>query len=555
MKMKFIGAHSGVTGSCTLLFESRTNTSFLVDCGGFIGGNDAEWKNAQRFPFDPVELKFVLLTHAHFDHCGLLPKLYKEGFVGQVYCTRATAKLARIILLDAQKHSRLYDRDDVNRISFKYVDDDPRFGWGKPISLVDGLRVNFFRSSHIVGATSIQVNWGVTPDSRGKSIHFSGDIGPNFDENCYLPLMKSNQKPFPSTDYLVVESTYGGRNREIDYSSSSIRRQKLKEHIEDVVFKNNGKLLLPSFSMHRAQELLADLNYVVEHMLDKDLADTFFAGKEQKSARLKIAFDSKMLSQVSKVYANELLARNQRSGKLLYANERLFEEFSDIADVLQSGYKRFTNINGFIKFVQHEETKKKYDTQKLKEMLDRRIAESNIIVASGGMCETGPIIDYLKDIGDNVNNAIVFTGFLSEGSRGLRILNGEEPAIKAKIFNMSSYYSGHADEAGVLKYIFDLNGYAQDPKMMTKIIINHGNHQSKLAMADAINARKSQANKPERLVGDVFPLNGEKLWLDLDEGQFIEEEVRFDRSQIVKLDEKVTRLEEKINLILDRLTG
>jgi metallo-beta-lactamase family protein len=550
MKVKFIGATHGITGSCSWLHHEPTNTQLLVDCGGYIEGNNSEWKNGQSFPFNPREIRYVLLTHAHYDHCGLLPKLYKEGFIGEVYCTKATAELARIILNDSQKHTLVYSESDVKKIKFKYVDGDDRFAWGKPISLADNLRMVFLRSSHILGAASIQVSWKF--NGEDKNIHFSGDIGNNTDEISYLPLLKSNQYPFPNTDYLVVESTYGGKCRAPEYKDAHARRTKLKEIIEDVVFKNDGRLIIPSFAMHRAQEIMVDLLIVTETMLDAEQVNNYLKTRTDFfGEKFKIMFDSSMLSEVCSVYSNDLFKKSSK-GKTQYFSEQTALSVDVIKTMFKEGYMPFENINGFLKLPSSKKSGSKSSKPKPPDF-ESRTKSSSIIVASGGMCEAGPIKEYLARLAGDPKNAIMFTGYLSASSEGNKIKNGQVDSCKAKIFDMSFYYSGHADEAGLLDFLFNLSNREQT-NYGTKIFINHGNPEGKGQLKEAIWAIVKEDKDNHRQIKDVIPLFGAEPWYDLNNGVFEPESAIRDESllefsdRLLAIEEKLDRLFEQINI-------
>lgn len=563
MKVKFIGATKGVTGSCSLLSHEESNTKLLVDCGGYIVGNNSDWHNNQDFPFKPKELKYVLLTHAHFDHCGLIPRLYKEGFVGKVYCTRATAELARIILLDAAQHSAVFDKYDVKKIQFYYIDNNKRFEWGKPISLENNLRVSFLRSSHILGATGININWGFANDGKGKSIFFSGDIGPNAGENCYLPLLKETQYSFPDTNYMVVESTYGGRNRDLSCKSVLERRLMLKNIIEKTLFEQNGKLIIPSFSIHRAQELLVDLYIVLSRYIDKDKLESYLRtrdGYERDS--LKVCLDSKMLSQANQVYARELYSQKS-NGSYKYLNDKIEVTESVMQALLNKGHSKFDNFDGFINTVsysvQQASSKNKmklidYDKEREKQVqqLKNRILSSSIIVASGGMCDVGPITSYIRDLGGNKDNTILFTGFVSDGSEGKAILEGQRPFIKASLENMSSFYSAHADEQGLLDYIFDIGGREQ--KGNTNVFINHGNSNCKKLFAKAIEERKHTNIGSDRSINSIIPLVGDENWFNLDLGEFEERVSSFEGVQAGELREIIMNLSKQVEQLTTLVT-
>lgn len=264
MKFKLLGAVEGsVTGSCTYFQYDKTNTKFLVDCGLVQGEPHAPATNAAKFPFNPADLKFVLLTHAHLDHCGLIPRLYKEGFSGQVICTEATAKLAKISLLDAAKYSgNLFSDQDVHNINFFHVDNRSDFGFYRFIPIDDELFACFTRSAHILGSVSISLSWK-TDSGKKRVITLTGDIGNNTRENPYQSLLAHRQTPPVNSNYIVCESTYGERERDDYYKSQENRIAAIQKIIEEESLQKGKLVVFPAFSIHRTQELMLDISQVL----------------------------------------------------------------------------------------------------------------------------------------------------------------------------------------------------------------------------------------------------------------------------------------------------
>ncbi len=280
MKLKFLGAVGCVTGSCSLLEDTTSNIRFLVDCGMTQGEIDENVLNNAPWPYSPAGLSFVLLTHAHLDHCGLLGRLVRDGFSGPVYCTRFTAELARIVLMDAARLSGdLFTELDVRRIKFVAVDERPRFEFAKHFSLIDTLEVAFYPSAHIGGACSLSIRWrsGI---SETREIVFSGDVGPNSASAAAQPLL-APRVPLPTfPDYMVVESTYGSRVRDVAYNSSDARMLDLERIFTQALSRvpsskgeMNPCVVIPAFSIHRAQELLVDLHALFEVRLRDQIHD------------------------------------------------------------------------------------------------------------------------------------------------------------------------------------------------------------------------------------------------------------------------------------------
>lgn len=273
MKIQFVGAAGRVTGSCSYLQYPRTGLEFLVDCGLVQGEPNERALNSRPWPFNPERLSYVFLTHAHLDHCGLIPRLYKDGFTGKVVCTRFTAELATLNLKDAVKHDNyLYSPDNVDRIRFEHIDDRKDFGFSTRLPIADDLFVSFLRSAHIGGSCGISISWKDQAD-KWSEINFSGDVGNNTEANCYQSLLSHRQVPFGFPRHMVLESTYGDRNRSVEYSSYDGRIEKLASVIRSALVVRSGPLVIPCFSIHRTQEIIVDLHVVLDKLLASESRD------------------------------------------------------------------------------------------------------------------------------------------------------------------------------------------------------------------------------------------------------------------------------------------
>ncbi|WP_174930027.1 MBL fold metallo-hydrolase [Burkholderia lata] len=273
MRLRFLGASGGrVTGSCTHFFYDRTQIQFLVDCGLTQGeGNDLA-VNSRVFPFSASEIDFVFLTHAHQDHCGLIPRLYREGFSGKVICTKATAELARISLMDSAKHAKgLFTEQDVQQIRFRTIDDESEFGLSKMMRIDTDLFASFTRSAHILGAASITIGWRNDSDEKVYTT-MSGDLGNNTKENSFQPLLAGRQGIYGNPGEIIVESTYGNRNRAANFSDHQHRMDKLTEIVKTEVYEKKSLLLIPTFSLHRTQEVLLDLYQILKRDFSAEIA-------------------------------------------------------------------------------------------------------------------------------------------------------------------------------------------------------------------------------------------------------------------------------------------
>lgn len=536
MKVKFIGATKSITGSCSLLHHIYSDTKFLVDCGMYQGEKKSDKNNLLQFPFNPRDISFVLLTHAHLDHCGLIPRLYKEGFIGQVYCTRATSELAKIVMMNSSHISKIYSSEDVNKVDFYVVDASDQFNPARPLPLEENLRASFLRSSHILGATGISINWGIgDSNGTGKSIHFSGDVGSNFENNCYLPLLKHNYVPYPDTDYIVVESTYGGRVRDEHFKSYGNRLLKLKEIIESTVFKDNGKLIIPSFSIHRTQEIMVDIYRVLTELIDPETLQEHLNNRNGYERNLFAVYcDSQMASAANAAYATELPSKLSND-KYKYKNNDLGITDKVITDMFKNGGIKFNDERCLIKVASPKQDR------------EATACNGSIIIASSGMCDVGAVKYYLDNLGSNEKNMVVITGYQGNGSRGSLIRENKDDIVKAKVEDMSGYYSAHADEQGLLEYIFNIDNRKQDKT--TSVFINHGSRASKEKLGAAIKLRADARQKNERAIENIVQLNGQNGWFDLNSGEELPDS---DVDDLSELHRKIDYLTELVESLVSR---
>jgi metallo-beta-lactamase family protein len=515
LKIKFVGAIEGVSGSCTWLHHTDSDTQFLVDCGMHQGDEREEWANSQAFPFQAARLKYVLLTHAHIDHCGLLPRLVREGFTGLVYATRATRELTELMLLDAARVSGMFSEHEVKQIRWSVLDDDLGFKWGRSIRLAEGIWMAYLRSSHILGACLISIGWKV--DSSNRSICFSGDVGCQTDENAYLPLMKSGQHPFADTDYIVVESTYGGRVRAQEHQDYELRLARLAEVISHTLFVKGGKVLMPAFSLHRTQELLMD----VLHWMKTNLP-----AHEQGRGLSRYDDDFPLVANVhaplgyavTQVYAKHLCSKSP-NGKFKYLNTELCSSLAMNADAIQSMLQRLVEHGSF------KVTAERYLS--MTKPKQPSISEADIVIASAGMCDNGPVVKYLERWGNDSRNTVIISGYQSAGSKGAELMQRAtaSPASmdslspdQAEVIDMSPYYSAHADQQMLLDFLFRTDGFGCNKP--ATLLINHGNPASKYELRKAVQARSESQKENDRQIKEVRIADAR--WLNLDTGEVIE---------------------------------
>ncbi|MDP4533509.1 MBL fold metallo-hydrolase [Marinobacter salarius] len=511
LKLKFVGAIQGVTGSCSWLWHTESDTQFLIDCGIHQGPHHIEWLNRKGFPFNPSEIQYVLLTHAHIDHCGLIPKLVSEGFRGWVYCTQATKEVAIELLTDTAKISQLYSQDEVDGINWHVIDGGD-FTWGRILTLSDDLIATYNRGSHVLGGCSVSVSWAKEPGAKLKdfaSIHFSGDLGCQTDDNPYLPLMKADHSPYPNAEYIVTESTYGNRCRESKCWQT--RTSNLADIILRTVSQKRGKVLIPSFAFHRMQELIADLWTIAanqDERLQSELSDR---------QQLRVLCHSPLSNRINRVYS-EQLGKVLKNGKLQYLSNELTQRTlcttADILELYGALHKGQSVRNRRMMFSAASSGRKRG----VASPCEHNLKDADVILASSGMCDRGPSSEYLRLLRDDPKNTIILTGFQAAGSAGRELLEGAHAG--AEVVDMSSHYSGHGDQQRLIDNVFELGGYPAEAKGTT-IFINHGEPDSKQALQQAILDRSAAARPGDRKIEQV--LIADSTWFDLTKGAYIDE--------------------------------
>ncbi len=440
VSLKFCGAARTVTGSCFWLRTEKS--SFLVDCGLFQGTKSVKQLNYEPFPFDPAEIDFVLQTHAHIDHSGLLPKLYKGGFSGPVHMTAGTRDLLSFMLPDSgyiqefeveqlnrrnarrgrAKVSPIYTQDDAERCqaNFREVGYE---AWFEPAG---DVRARYWNAGHILGSASIELEIAETGTKRGLlRVLFSGDIGP--DHKLFHP----DPEASADFDYAVCECTYGGRNR---VRASGPKRRALLAREVNAALDNDGLLVIPSFAVERSQELLADLS-----LLQKDA----------KIPAVPVFLDSPMAIRATRVFED-------------HAPD--LEELDEDPDLLGNPNFHFTATV--------EESKS-----------INRVSSGAIIMAASGMCEAGRIRHHLKHRLWDPRTTVLIVGYQAEGTLGRLLLNGKKTVriqgesieVRADIKQIESY-SGHADGTELREWLLDRRPITRN------IFLVHGEERAAAAM-------------------------------------------------------------------------
>jgi metallo-beta-lactamase family protein len=446
-QITFHGAAGTVTGSCTLIESDAAR--FLVDCGLFQGNRSVKELNSREFPFDPSAVDFVVLTHAHIDHSGLVPKLVREGFTGPIYATRATVDLLQFLLADsahiqesnADRRNRRRRRRGQPLIEPAYTTEHVRAAlermqagdyetWFEP---VDGVTVRYWNAGHILGSASAEVVFD--PDSSGNTLRmlFSGDLGP--DHKVFHPEPEAPE----GFDYVVCEATYGDRERE-DYTIDS-RRERLRAELT-AGLERGGNVVIPSFALERSQELLHDIHTLLDRGEIPDAT---------------VYLDSPLARKATEVFMrySETLEDVDVDGADLFRHE----SFRLVESVQES-----KNING--------------------------VTGGAIIISASGMCDAGRIKHHLRNNIWRPEATVLFVGYQAPGSLGHVILGGADKVrIHGREFNVAARirrignYSAHADQSELADWI------VERMPVVGRLFLNHGDDDARRALAGVLAER------------------------------------------------------------------
>jgi metallo-beta-lactamase family protein len=434
IKLTFLGAAQSVTGSCYLV-ESG-DFKFLVDCG-LYQERELRGRNWRPFPIPPETLDCVLLTHAHLDHSGLLPKLVREGFRGSIYCIAATAEITEIMLLDSAKiqredakfkrkrHQREGRRGPYPEVPLYTIVDAktsfPLFSpveYGKAINIGSGVEATFYDAGHVLGSSMIKVR--IRQNGEDRTILFSGDIG-----GLGKPILR-DPTLFEEADYVLVESTYGDRLLEPIEDAAN----KLADVINTTV-KSGGNIVIPSFALERSQEILYCLNeFIIEGRIP----------------HLMVFIDSPMAINITRVFKHHPELFDREMSKLMRQRNSPFD-FRGLSMVRTAGESKAIN----------------------------RIKGTVIIIAGSGMCTGGRIKHHLVTNISRKASTILFVGYQAVGTLGREIVGGAQKVrilgrhypVRARIVQINGF-SAHADRDELINWLSSLR------KPPRRLFVTHG---------------------------------------------------------------------------------
>lgn len=447
MKLKFCGAARTVTGSCHLL-ELEDGFTIMMDCG-LYQGNDQEFEDFNRnWYFDPSQIDCLILSHAHIDHCGRIPRLVRDGFSGKIYCTSATRDLAAIMLMDSakiqekdaeyinrkysggkQKVTPLYTTEDVYNSFGSFVGT----GYEKWQTVNENVSFILKDAGHIFGSASITLRIR-RANGEDVTVGFTGDVG-----RPGRPILK-DPRPMRDLDYLICESTYGGQ----DHNALPYDEDALLNIIEKTCVKKGGKLIIPAFSLGRTQELVYILNGL-EH--------------SGRLPEIPVYVDSPLAVNATDIFRLHPDCFDRKTVELMMEDPDPF------------GFNR-------LNYVRSVEQSISLNTMK----------GPAVIISASGMMTGGRILHHLRNHADDKNNTILIVGYCAPHTLGARIRNGERNVrifntpvgIKADVVIMDSF-SAHGDQPELLEYLSGL-----DREKLRGIFLVHGDYDRQQLFKNAL---------------------------------------------------------------------
>ena len=476
MKITFLGATKTVTGSNFLI--EACGKKFLVDCGMYQGKLELELKNDEPFEFDPTQIDFMILTHAHIDHSGRIPKLYNEGFKNPVYAHKATCDLCSIMLPDSghiqemevQWRNKRRKRKGLPELPPLYTAEDAvrcleifyPVKYDEIIEITENIQVRFNDAGHMLGSSIVEI-WTKEDGKTTKTV-FTGDLG-----NDDIPLLQSPTM-IEDADYLIMESTYGSRLH--------VRDQNKAEEFLDIVsetLQKQGTVVIPSYAVGRTQEILYEINRLKDKKDDEE-----FEQKYKTLMQAPVYVDSPLAISATEVFKE---------------NMELFDE--ETQEIIKRGHKPL-EFPG-LKFTLTADESKALNED----------PTPSIIISASGMCEVGRIKHHLKHNLWNPNSTILFVGYQAPGTLGYNIVNGakkvkifgEEIAVNARIEYIEGY-SGHADQEWLMNFIYS---FIKKPK---HIFLVHGEEEAQEVLQNKI-LEETQINVTIPEFGETYEITDE----------------------------------------------
>ena len=448
MKIGFHGAARAVTGSKHLV-TLENGIKILFDCGLFQGMGQKTEELNESFGFDPASINFLLLSHAHIDHSGLIPKLVREGFKGKIYCTQPTYELTEILLYDSAE-IQTYEAVQINKIRSQhnldpyeplYTKDEVKecmllfeiIPYEESVTISEGVEVLYSNAGHLIGSASILLT--VTENGHKITVAFSGDVG-RYRSTLLLP-----PAPFPQADYIILESTYGNSMHELGLNSID----PLLKLIKQTCIEKQGKLIIPAFSVGRTQEVLYALNQLE---------------LEKRLPALSYFVDSPLSKKATEVIKHHMEYFNERLQKVLATDDDPFQ------------------FEG-LKYIDSIEDSKKLETYN----------EPCVIISASGTADAGRVRHHIYNNIAGQQNTILFVGYCQEQSLGGQLLNGkkvvelfgESCTVEAEINSLATM-SAHGDRDDLLRFLS-----CQDATQVKNLFLVHGEY----ATQEAFSARLS----------------------------------------------------------------